>query len=160
VLRVSVVDVAEPSGDVERDNVWVLESHLDDESPEVLGYLSERLFALGALDVAFTPLTMKKGRPGVALTVIAPQEKRHDAIVAILAESSTLGVREQLVARTIHTREIVTLETPWGPVRIKRAGGRDRPEYEDIARIAREQQWTFRGVVEAVVEFMRDGDDD
>ena len=160
VLRISLVDVAEPTGDFQRDSVWVLETHIDDESPEVLAYLSEKLFALGALDVAFTPLTMKKGRPGVGLTVMTPPEKRQDAIVAILSETSALGVREQLVARTILPREIRTLETPWGPVRIKRAGGRDRLEYEDLARIAREQHMTFRVLAEAVAGLAREGRED
>ncbi len=159
-LRVSILELSEPTGDLQRDNVWVIETNLDDESPELLAYLSEKLFTLGALDVAFTPLTMKKGRPGVALTVIAPQDKRHEVVMAILTESSALGVREQLVARTILAREITTLETPWGPVRIKHAGGRDRPEYEDLARIARNHDMTLREVREAVAEFARELGDD
>jgi uncharacterized protein (TIGR00299 family) protein len=164
VLRISVLDVEEPSSEQERDNVWVIETHLDDESPERLAFLSERLFALGALDVAFTPLTMKKGRPGVGLTVIAAPDHREQAVTTILRESSALGVREQLVARTILSREISTLETAWGPVRIKRAGGRDRPEYEDLARIAREHELPLHEVGEAVLELARaakpEGSDD
>lgn len=159
VLRISIVDVAQPTGDFQRDSVWVIETHLDDESPELLAYLSERLFALGALDVAFTPLTMKKGRPGVALTVIAPPECREATTAAILRESTALGVREQLVARTILAREITTVETTWGPVRVKRAGGRDRPEYEDVARIAREHQLTLRDVTDVVLQLAREGRD-
>jgi uncharacterized protein (TIGR00299 family) protein len=160
VLRISIVDVAEPAGELQRDSVWVIETHLDDESPEVLAYLSERLFALGALDVAFTPLTMKKGRPGVGLTVMVLPDKREVAVAAILRESSALGVREQLVGRTTLARETTTLETPWGPVRIKRAGGRGRPEYEDLARIAREHELPLREVAEAVAKLAREGHDD
>jgi uncharacterized protein (DUF111 family) len=155
VLRISVLDVEEASSsEQERDNVWVIETHLDDESPERLAFLSERLFALGALDVAFTPLTMKKGRPGVGVTVITSPDHREQAVTTILRESSALGVREQLVARTVLSREISTLATPWGPVRIKRAGGRDRPEYEDLARIAREQQLPLHEVDEAVARLV------
>jgi uncharacterized protein (TIGR00299 family) protein len=160
VLRISILDVAEPADEFQRDSVAVIETHLDDESPELLAYLSERLFALGVLDVAFTPLTMKKGRPGVGLTVIAPPERREQAIATILRESSALGVREQLVGRTTLAREITTLETAWGPVRIKRAGGRDRPEYEDLARIAREHELPLREVFEAVAQLAREARDD
>lgn len=157
VLRISLLDVEEPAAsDQERDNVWVIETNLDDESPERLGFLSERLFALGALDVAFTPLTMKKGRPGVGLTVITSPDHREQAVTTILRESSALGVREQLVARTILAREIATIATPWGPVRIKRAGGRDRPEYEDLARIAREHELSLHEVGEAVSKLARE----
>lgn len=160
VLRISVLDVEEASSEQERDNVWVIETHLDDESPERLAFLSERLFAIGALDVAFVPLTMKKGRPGVGLTVITSPDHREQAVSTILRESSALGVREQLVARTILARELTTLTTAWGPVRIKRAGGRDRPEYEDLARIAREHQMSLHEVGEAVAKLLREGSND
>ena len=122
-----------------RDRVCVLDTHLDDETSEQLAWLSERLFALGALDVAFGPLTMKKGRPGVALRAITPPEHRAAAIACILRESTALGVREQWVDRAILARNTQTLTTPWGPVRVKRAGGRFKVEYDDLARIAREQ---------------------
>lgn len=163
VLRVTMIepiDLSEPvepveSGEHQRDWVYTLETHLDDESPELLAWVSERLFELGAVDVSFTPLTMKKGRPGVALTVIVPPAQREQAVAAILRETTALGVREQLLARTTLAREITTLDTPWGPVRIKRAGGRDRPEYEDLARIARARKLPLREVAEAIAELAR-----
>lgn len=156
ILRLTLVEPAasDNQGDHQRDWVYALETHLDDESPELLGWVSERLFELGALDVAFTPLTMKKGRPGVALTVLVPPALRERAVAAILRETTALGVREQLLARTTLAREIVTLDTPWGPVRIKRAGGRDRPEYEDLARIARARALPLREVAEAVAALL------
>jgi hypothetical protein len=156
VCRLSLIEVAAGIPGTERDSVLVVETNLDDESPEVLAHVSERLFAGGALDVAFSPLTMKKGRPGVGLTVIAAPDHREQAVTTILRESSALGVREQLVARTILVREITTLATPWGPVRIKRAGGRDRPEYEDLARIAREHELPLHEVGEAVTKLARE----
>ncbi len=134
-----------------RDEIAVLETHLDDESPELLAWLSERLFALGAVDVAFAPLTMKKGRPGVALTALVPPRLRADAVAAILRETTALGVREQLVLRTTLARTIETVATPWGPVRVKWAGDRPRPEYEDLARVAREHQLPLHVVGEAVI---------
>ncbi|MEM9455505.1 MAG: nickel pincer cofactor biosynthesis protein LarC [Myxococcota bacterium] len=144
-----------------RDRVCVLETHLDDETSEQLAWLSERLFALGALDVAFGPLTMKKGRPGVALRVIAPPEHRAAAITCILRESTALGVREQWVDRAILARDIQTLTTPWGTVRIKRAGGRFKVEHDDLARIAREQDRPLhrvRAMLHAHIEALAEDD--
>jgi pyridinium-3,5-bisthiocarboxylic acid mononucleotide nickel chelatase len=158
ILRLTIVEAVEAPrvGGHQRDWVYALETHLDDESPELLGWVSEQLFELGALDVAFTPLTMKKGRPGVALTVLVPPALRERAVAAILRETTALGVREQLLARTTLAREITTLDTPWGPVRIKRAGGRDRPEYEDLARIARARALPLREVADAVARLLAD----
>jgi hypothetical protein len=140
-----------------RDEIAVLETHLDDESPELLAWVSERLFSLGAVDVAFAPLTMKKGRPGVALTVLVPPEQRAEAVAVILRETTALGVREQIVARTTLARRIEDVTTPWGVVRVKWAGERPRPEYEDLARVAREHELPLHAVAEAVVALARKG---
>lgn len=162
VVRVQLVEpVALAGADPRReaslvhDQIAVIETHLDDESPELLAWLSERLFALGAVDVAFAPLTMKKGRPGVALTVLVPPAQREAAVALILAETTALGVREQLVARTTLARSVVAVETPWGPVRVKWAGGRPRPEYEDLARVAREHQRPLHEIAERVIGLAR-----
>jgi pyridinium-3,5-bisthiocarboxylic acid mononucleotide nickel chelatase len=145
-----------PSNDAfEHDEIAVLETLLDDETPERLAWVSERLFALGAVDVSFTPATMKKARPGVALTALVPLPLRADATATILRETTALGVREQIVARTILARRIETLSTPWGPVRIKWAGDRPRPEYEDLARVAREHSLTLHEVSETVLALAR-----
>ena len=125
---------------------------------ELLAFVAERLFALGAVDVAFTPLTMKKGRPGVALTVLTPPAIRAEAITLILRETTALGVREQIVARTTLARRIETVTTAWGPVRIKWAGDRPRPEYEDLARVAREHALPLHVVNEAVIALAREAD--
>lgn len=147
VVRLSLIEAEHAAaGELLRDEIYVLETHLDDESPQLLAYLSERLFELGALDVALAPLTMKKGRPGVALSVQVPPGLREPAVAMILRESSALGVREQLVGRTILRREMDSLDTPWGPVRVKLALGRARPEYEDLAGIARREQMPLREV--------------
>lgn len=148
VLRLSLVEPqlrqASARGELLRDEIYLLETNLDDESPQVLAWLSQRLFELGAVDVAFAPLTMKKGRPGVQLSVQVPPALREAAVATILRETSALGVREQLVTRTILARDMDSHETPWGPVRIKRAGGRARPEYEDLAAIARRERLPLR----------------
>ncbi|HLT39605.1 MAG TPA: nickel pincer cofactor biosynthesis protein LarC [Enhygromyxa sp.] len=160
IVRINLVRLqAQPDQQLslERDEVWVLETHLDDESPELLGWLSEQLFAVGAVDVAFAPVTMKKGRPGVALTVLVPPARRTEAVATILRESTALGVREQLVARSKLRRSLELVTTPWGPVQIKWAGDRPRPEYEDLARIAREQRIPLHEVAEAVIALARKG---
>jgi uncharacterized protein (TIGR00299 family) protein len=160
IVRINLVRREAPSAavvdqELVRDEIAVLETHLDDESPEVLAFVSERLFSLGAVDVAFAPLTMKKGRPGVALTVLVPLDKRGEAIGAILRETTALGVREQIVARTTLARRIETITTRWGDVRVKWAGERPRPEYEDLARVAREHDVPLHTVAETVVALAR-----
>ncbi len=137
------------------DRVWVLETNLDDVTPEVIGYCCERLIAAGALDVFSTPIQMKKNRPGVLLSVLTP-EAGVDALEAILfRETATLGIRRYAVQRHKLRREAVTVETPWGPVRGKRGwreGGPDvvTPEYEDCARVARQHGIALRDVYMAV----------
>jgi len=157
IVRLNLVTLAAEPGhdDLIRDEICVLETHLDDESPELLGWLSERLFALGAVDVAYAPVTMKKARPGVALTALVPPALRPEAVALILRETTALGVREQLLARTTLARTIVTLATQWGPVRVKWAGERPRPEYEDLARVAREHDLPLHAIAEAVVALAR-----
>lgn len=163
IVRLNVVRrEADPAAVIDHelvhDEIAVLETHLDDESPELLAFVAEQLFALGAVDVAFTPLTMKKGRPGVALTVLTPPAIRAEAITLILRETTALGVREQIVARTTLARRIETVTTAWGPVRIKWAGDRPRPEYEDLARVAREHALPLHVVNEAVIALAREAD--
>ncbi len=151
---------ASPDGDASagewlRDEVLVLETHLDDETGEHLAYVAERLLERGALDVAFAPLTMKKNRPGVALTVMVPPALRADAIALLLHETTALGVREQIVTRTILPRRSETIDTAWGPVRIKWAGGRPRPEYEDLAALARAHRLPLHEVEQRVLRSLR-----
>jgi hypothetical protein len=137
-----------------RDQVWMVETNLDDVPAEVVGYCFERLFAAGALDVFTTPIQMKKNRPGVLLSVIAP-ETAIAAVEAILfRETQTFGVRRYRVEREKLQREAVTVETPWGRVQGKR-GWRDglevfTPEYEACARLARERGVALREVYDVV----------
>ncbi|MDC3378934.1 LarC family nickel insertion protein [Planctomycetota bacterium] len=123
-------------------DVVVLEANLDDETPERLAYVTEALLAAGALDAFLTPITMKKGRPGVRVTALADAPRAGALEDVLLRESSTLGVRRRREARTVLPREVVTVGTPFGDVRVKRAtrpGGRVTcaPEYEDCAAQAR-----------------------
>lgn len=125
----------------ETDRVAVLECHLDDANPEWLGALMERLFEDGALDVAFAPLQMKKNRPGVQLTVIAPPEKATALARRILRDSPAGGVRCREDLRYKLRRQVQSLPTPVGEVRVKLFYEGQRllrlaPEFESCRQLA------------------------
>jgi uncharacterized protein (TIGR00299 family) protein len=142
LLRLFVGTASAAANPAEADTVWVLETNLDDVPAEVVGYCFDRLFEAGALDVFSTPVQMKKNRPGVLLSVLAPAAA-VDALEAVLfRETATFGVRRYPAQRHKLRREAATVETPWGPVRGKRGwreGGPEvfTPEYEDCTRVAR-----------------------
>jgi uncharacterized protein (TIGR00299 family) protein len=148
LLRLFVGTTATPA---QSDHAWVLETNLDDLPAEVIGYCYDLLLAAGALDVFSTPVFMKKNRPGVLLTVLAP-EARVPALEEILfRETSTLGVRRYRVSRHKLQRRPCTVTTPWGPVQGKLGWLEGRapvfaPEYEDCARVARQHGVALREV--------------
>lgn len=142
VLRLFVGDDGGTTG----ERVVVVECEMDDMNPQWYGVVMERAFAAGALDVFFVPAQMKKGRPGTLVTVIVPPEHR-DAIVGLLfRETTTLGVRYHEVAREVLARRFDTVQTEYGPVRIKvalqnGAVSNAAPEFDDCLSLA-----TSRGV--------------
>ena len=124
-----------------RDGLSLIETNLDDCTGEVMGYVQERLFTLGARDVWFTPIQMKKNRPATMLSVIVSDENERDAVETILRETTTLGVRVRPITRYEADREIRSLETSLGTalVKVKVIGGEAvsvSPEYEDCRRLA------------------------
>lgn len=125
---------------VEAQEVEVVETHLDDWSPETFPYLSERLFALDALDVALIPIQMKKGRPGFLLRVICDRAAALAVKECILSETTAIGLRFRPEQRWTLPRETGTVPTRWGEVRVKKvttpAGEVVTPEYEDCKRVA------------------------
>ncbi len=125
-----------------RERVLVLETHIDDMNPELYEPLMAGLFAAGALDVALAPIQMKKNRPGMALTVIAPLAARESLLERLFTESTTLGVRVAEVERVAARRWQETIATPYGPLAVKvmEYGGRRRllPEYEACRKMAEE----------------------
>jgi pyridinium-3,5-bisthiocarboxylic acid mononucleotide nickel chelatase len=149
LLRLFVGTVAEP---VDADRVWLLETNLDDLPAAVIGYCYDLLLAAGALDVYSTPIFMKKNRPGVLLSVLAPEPALLALEEILFRETTTLGVRRHPVDRHKLRRQAHTVETPWGPVRGK-LGWRDgqppafSPEYEDCARVARQHGIALREVM-------------
>ena len=137
--------------DVLSDQVWVLETNLDDIPAEVIGYCYDLLLAAGALDVFTTPIFMKKNRPGVLLSVLAPGEALAGIEDIVFRETATLGIRRYPASRHKLHRQSCTVNTPWGPIQGK-LGWREgcaavfAPEYEDCARVARERQVPLRDV--------------
>ncbi len=136
----------------ESTTIAQLACNLDDMTPEALGFAQERLWEAGALDVTTAPIGMKKNRPGVQLTCLCRLEDREKLVSVLFAHTTTLGVRESLCTRYTLARSQRTVETEHGPVRVKEARGwgvtREKPEYEDVANIAREQGLTLDQVKE------------
>ncbi len=121
--------------------VSVIETNLDDMSPQIYGYFAERALAAGALDVFSTPVQMKKNRPGQLVTLLCEVSNRSRLIDLIFHETTTIGVRTYEVRRQTLNRETVPVETPLGAIRMKvsRLNGailNAAPEYEDCQRIA------------------------
>lgn len=136
--------------------VAVLECQLDDATGEAIGHAAESLLDAGALDVFATAIQMKKSRPGVAITVISRPEKSSELAERLLLETGSLGCRRTVVDRLEAERAIFTVPTPFGDVQVKRAtiAGCSlgvAPEYEDVRRVAREQNVPFRDVYRAAL---------
>jgi hypothetical protein len=151
ILRLFVGETAEAPGGEE---VWVVETNLDDISGELIGYCTTRLWEAGALDVFTTAIQMKKNRPGVMLSVLC-RAADVEAVEAILfGETTTLGVRRWPVRRNVLVRRPHRVETPWGAVEGKvgwLAGGGPRfaPEFESCRAIAAKHGVALQSVYEA-----------
>ena len=135
------------SGETE-ETVLELRCNLDDCTAEEIGFALERLLEAGALDAFTTPIGMKKNRPGVMVTVLCKPERREELIRCLFRHTSTLGVRETVTRRCALSRETRRVMTEAGPVELKSSFGwgvrREKPEYEDLARIAREHGLSLR----------------
>ena len=133
--------IGEQAGDRDRDQITILEATIDDMNPQFFEPLLDRLFEAGALDVSLTSLTMKKSRPGIMLTVLADPPIADRCASVILTHSTTFGVRAYAATRWKLPRDIISVTTPYGSVRVKRGFSGDRitilsPEYEDCRRLA------------------------
>lgn len=143
------------------ETVVVLESNLDDMSPELLGYLMDKLFDEGAKDVTFSHIQMKKNRPGIQLQVIGHPEDKDRLSNIIFKESTTLGVRFTYSQRSVLTRAELMVESPWGKMRVKKIINQDGkttllPEYEECRRIAKANNLALQDVYMWVVALSRD----
>jgi uncharacterized protein (TIGR00299 family) protein len=157
VLRVWLGEEAgSPAADRQGDIV-LLETNLDDVPGVVLGYTQERLFALGALDVWYTDIQMKKNRPGVILSVLVPQELEAPACELILRETPTLGVRTRPVERYVARRSSVSMDMDFGVISVKMkylagVAVSAAPEYEDCRTIALETGLPYQEVYRRAAE--------
>lgn len=138
----------------QNEDVIVVESNIDDSTPELLGYAMERLFEDGALDVYFTPIQMKKCRPSVMMSFLCHPEQLEQLSRLLLTETTAIGLRYYRAGRIVLQRRIAEQQTEFGPVRFKEVidirGNvlRALPEYEDCRRIAREKEIPCREVME------------
>jgi uncharacterized protein (DUF111 family) len=161
VLRVMMGERVAPASDVsdvpDAETVLKLECEIDDMSPQFFEPARERLFAAGALDVFFTAVQMKKGRPGTLVTILAPEERRAGLCDVLFRETTTLGVRFERTRRETLERRWETVEVTGGRVRIKIAGRAGRtlnvaPEFDDCLRVA---ETSGRPVKEVQAEALR-----
>jgi uncharacterized protein (TIGR00299 family) protein len=158
VLRVLIGD-ADPAST--SHTVVVVEAEIDDMNPQIFGLLMDRLLAAGALDVFYTPIQMKKNRPGTMLSVIAAPDMRRTLTEIIFRETTTIGVRYSEITRECLDREVLPVETPLGTVRFKVAR-RDgelfnaSPEFDDCVRIARERNVPLKDVQAAATKAFLD----
>ncbi len=136
------------------DGILKLECNMDDCSGEAMGYAMERLFAAGARDVSYTPVYMKKNRPGYLLTVICGPEDGERMEEIIFQETSTIGIRRQYMERSVLGRDNRKMMTDFGEVEVKIINRNGRscyvPEYESVAAAARAEKLPFLQVYKAV----------
>jgi pyridinium-3,5-bisthiocarboxylic acid mononucleotide nickel chelatase len=149
VLRLLIGD--DGLGATRGHQVVVLECEIDDMNPQIYGVLLDRLYEEGALEVYYTPVQMKKNRPGTLLTVVAPPHKREPLTQLVFRETTTIGLRYQELMRACLDRELIVVETGIGPVRVKVARLRGEvtnasPEFDDCAKLAAERSLPVKHV--------------
>ncbi len=132
------------------EKIYKIETTLDDESPQVIGYVLERALELGALDAYTVAAQMKKNRPGVLLTLLARAADREVLTRLLLTETTTLGVRVEPSNRVVLKRKVHTVETKYGPIRVKVAAGKAVPEYEDCRSAARRAGVPLRIILQSI----------
>ena len=137
------------------DRIFRLECNVDDMTGEAMGFALERLMEQGALDVFTIPIGMKKSRPGTLFCVLCREEDRERMTQALFRHTTTLGVREVSLRRSVLQRNIETVDTPFGPVRRKVSTGygvrREKYENADLVKIARDRNLSLEEVLEAII---------
>lgn len=134
---------------------YILETNIDDMNPEFYGYVEEKLFDAGALDVFKTPIFMKKGRPGIKLSVLISEKIEKDILDIVFEETTSIGVRKYRVEKIMLNREFSKVETQYGEVTIKKSYYKGnlvkyKPEYEECKKIAKENNITMEKVYREV----------
>ena len=157
VLRILVGEAEAGTAAPARERVTLLTFEIDDMNPQIYGVLIDRLLAAGALDVYYTPVQMKKSRPGTLVTVMAPPERRTALSAIVFRETTTLGVRYHDEEREVLDREIVTVTTPWGavPIKVARLAGvvtNAAPEFEACVVLARSHDVPVKDIQAAAMK--------
>ncbi|MBP6823442.1 MAG: nickel pincer cofactor biosynthesis protein LarC, partial [Acidobacteria bacterium] len=158
VLRAVIGETEDSASDTTPTTVTVIEANIDDLSPQVFGHLMEKALAAGALDVFYTPVQMKKNRPGVLMTLLCNQPDRVRMTDLIFSETTTLGVRYRDEQREILRREHLAVETEFGSIKMKIARAEDgrlvnyAPEFEDCRTAAELHQVPIRQVQLAALQ--------
>ena len=157
VVRLTIGEAAASlEASTSHETITVLESNLDDLSPQVVGYVMDRLLEEGALDAFCVPVQMKKNRPGALLTVLCRSEDAARLTRLVFAETTTLGVRQREEKRRVLARRWINVATPWGEVRMKIASMNGTvttyaPEYEDCRKIAAGHHVPLKSVMDEAV---------
>jgi uncharacterized protein (TIGR00299 family) protein len=143
-----------------RDRVLQVEANIDDMNPQRFELLMSRAFEAGALDVAILPATMKKGRPGWLLRILCPEENLEVVSAAVFSLSTSIGLRYHACDRLTLSRKVVTVETDYGPVRVKEielpdGSRRGAPEYEDVKKIVKAGRASFEDAARAAEDAWR-----
>lgn len=153
ILRAFLIQGEENEG---RDKVVKLETDIDDCSGEVLGYVMKKLFKAGAKDVHYAPVFMKKNRPAWELTVICGEDKAEELEQIIFTETTTIGIREYPLGRSVLDREEKEVETVYGKAAVKQVTFGDMtrayPEYDTVKKLAKKNKVPFMDVFDAVKE--------
>ena len=153
-------DHANRADDINNNNILELSCNLDDMTAEAVGFAMEKLYQSGAKEVYTIPVGMKKNRPGVLLCVLCDIKRRENMIEILFRHTTTIGIRETIARRYTLNREEKIFRTPYGEARRKYASGygvtRMKWEYDDLARIAREQDMSLKEVRHMLREYTRD----
>jgi uncharacterized protein (TIGR00299 family) protein len=162
VLRVMVGETEVNEAASER--LLMMETNIDDLSPQILGHVMDRAFELGALDCYFTPVQMKKNRPGVLLSILCERDRKQALLDLLFTETTTLGVRSYEVERRALRRSVTRVETQYGPIDVKVAhlNGHvvnEMPEFEQVRAAAVKAGVAVKIVEDAVRTAMRTGDE-
>ena len=160
ILRVLIGEQDNPNKII-TENLMLLETNIDDQNPEIYDYVMARLFDAGALDVFLIPIQMKKNRPATMIQVLCTPDKSHNFEQILFTETSTLGVRKQMVTRNCLPRKFQTIKTEFGDVQIKIAALENgqikrTPEYEDCKKLAEQNQVPLKEVYFAAEQASRE----
>ena len=142
------------------DEIIELNCNIDDMTGEDLGFALDAIYEAGAREAFFTPVQMKKNRPGILITVITASSEKDAVVRAIFANTTTIGIREKICGRFILDRKIETIETPLGPVRVKKSSGygveKCKIEFDDLSKIAKEKGLSLTEVRKALAPFINE----